>query len=130
MPRLVGEFPDALVVVDVQGRIQEANCQAISMFGFSEGQLNGTPIQGLFPGQSVPFPAGCPRRRNRGDRCLQLMGTRGDSSRFRAAVAVMPIEMDNGAAAVISVRDLTEVQETQYILERGLALLSTVISTG
>jgi hypothetical protein len=56
------------------------------------------------------------------------VGSRGDSRRFRAVVAVMPIETGGDAAAVITIRDLTEAQETQFILERGLELLSTVIS--
>jgi hypothetical protein len=41
----------------------------------------------------------------------------------------MPIETENGVIAVISVRDLTEAQETQFVLERGLEILSTVISS-
>lgn len=130
MPRLLGAFPDGVVIVDARGRILQANAQAMSLFGCSEGQLNGTPIQALFPGQPAPFTGGYSRRRHQADRCLHLVGSRGDSSRFRAAVAVMPIEMDNGVAAVISIRDLTEVQETQFVLERGLELLSTVISSG
>jgi hypothetical protein len=58
------------------------------------------------------------------------VGSRGDSRRFRAAVSVTPIDTGNGAAAVISIRDLTEMQETQFILERGLEMLSAVISSG
>jgi PAS domain S-box-containing protein len=130
MPWLLGAFPDGLIVVDAQGRILQANAAAMSLFGCSEGQLNGTPIQALFPGQPAPFTGGCSRRRRQADRCLHLVGSRVNSSRFRAAVAVMPIEIDNGAAAIISIRDLTEVQETQFILERGLEILSTVISPG
>jgi hypothetical protein len=57
------------------------------------------------------------------------MGSRDGSRRFRAAVAVMPIETENGAIAVISIRDLSEVQETQFVLERGLEMLSAVISS-
>ena len=128
MPRLLGEFPDGVVIVDAQGRILQANAQAISLFGCSEGQLNGTPIQALFPDQPAPFAGGCSRRRNQAGRCHHLVGNRGNSSRFRAAVAVMPMEMGNGAA-VISIRDITEAQETQFILERGLELLNTVISS-
>jgi PAS domain S-box-containing protein len=129
MPRLLGEFPDGVVIVDAQGRILQANAQAVSLFGCSEGQLNGTPIQALFPDQPAPFTGGCSRRRNHADRCLHLVGNRGNSTRFRAAVAVMPMEMDNGAAAVITIRDITEAQETQFVLERGLELLNTVISS-
>jgi hypothetical protein len=57
------------------------------------------------------------------------VGSRGDSRRFRAAVTVMPIDMKDDAAAVITIRDLTEAQETQFILERGLEMLSAVISS-
>jgi PAS domain S-box-containing protein len=128
MPRLLGEFPDGVVIVDAQGRILQANAQAISLFGCSEGQLSGTPIQALFPDQPVPFAGGCSRRRNQAGRCHHLVGNRGNSSRFRAAVAVMPMEMGDGAA-VISIRDITEAQETQFVLERGLELLNTVISS-
>jgi hypothetical protein len=41
----------------------------------------------------------------------------------------MPIDAKDDAAAVITVRDLTETQETQFILERGLEMLSAVISS-
>ena len=130
LPRLLGAFPDAMVIVDAQGRILQANARAVSLFGLDGRQLNGTPIQALFPGQQVPSAGRWSWRRNQADRWLELMGSRGDSSRFRAAVAVMPTETENGVAAVISIRDITETQETQFILERGLEMLSAVISSG
>lgn len=128
LPRLLGAFPDAMVIVDAQGRIRQANAVAASLFGFGERQLNGMLIQDLFPGQPVPSPSGWSRRRNQADCCLDLVGSRGDSRRFRAAVTVMPIDAKDDAA-VITIRDLTEAQETQFILERGLEMLSTVISS-
>jgi PAS domain S-box-containing protein len=128
LPRLLGAFPDAMVIVDAEGRILQANAQVMSLFGFGEGKLIGMHVQDLFPGQPVPLSGGWWRRRNQCDRCLRLVGSRGDSRRFRAVVAVMPIETGGDAAAVITIRDLTEAQETQFILERGLELLSTVIS--
>ena len=130
LPRLLGAFPDALVIVDAQGRILQANARAASLFGFGEHQLKGTLIQDLFPGQRVPCFGGWSRRRSEADHCLELTGSRGNSRRFRTVVAVMPIDTENGAAAVVSIRDLTETQETQFILERGLEMLSTVISSG
>ena len=128
LPRLLGAFPDAMVIVDAQGTILQANARAASLFGFGQGQLNGTPVQALFPGQPVPSAGGWPRRRNQPERCLELVGSRGGGRRFRAFVAVTPIETGNGAAAILSIRDLTEAQETQFILERGLEMLSAVIS--
>jgi PAS domain S-box-containing protein len=127
LPRLLGAFPDAIVIVDAQGRILQANGQAMSLFGF--GQLNGTCLQALFPGQPVPSPGGCSRR-SRADRLVELVGMRSDSHRFRAAVTVMPIETENSSSAVVIIRDVTEARETQFILEQGLELLSAVISSG
>lgn len=131
LPPLLGAFPDAMVIVDAEGRILQANARAVSLFGLAERRLNGTSIEDLFPGQPVPSAGGCLRRRNQADRCLELVGSRSDSRRFRAAVAVMPIGTENDAAAVVvSIRDLTEAQETQFILESGLEMLSAVISSG
>jgi PAS domain S-box-containing protein len=117
-----------MMIVAADGRILQANARVMSLFGVGEGQLNGMHIQDLFPGQPVPFPRGWLRGRGQADRCLHLVGSRGESCRFRTAVSVMPIAAEGNAAAVITIRDLTEAQETQFILERGLELLSTVIS--
>lgn len=129
LPRLLGVFPDAIVIVDAQGMILQANAQAVSLFGLAEGQLNGTSLQALFPDQPVPSAEWCSRRRGHADRHVELVGMRGDSHRFRAALTVMPVATDNGASSVISIRDITEARETQFILERGLELLNTVISS-
>jgi PAS domain S-box-containing protein len=118
-----------MVIVDREGRIIQANATAIWLFGLCAGQVAGTAIQSLFPDQRLPLPSGS-RRRDQSGHYLELVGNRGDSRPFRAAVAVMPMETENGPAAVMSIRDLTEARETQFILERGLQLLSTVISSG
>ena len=126
---LSGTFPDAMVIVDAQGTIRQANARAVSVFGSGERGLTGTPIQDLFPGQRVPSIGKWPRRRNDVECCVELVGSRGDSGRFRAAVTVMRIDTGDGAEAVMSIRDLTETQETQFILERGLEMLTAVISS-
>jgi PAS domain S-box-containing protein len=126
-PGLHPAFPDAVVIVDAQGTILQANPRAVALFGSAGGKLSGTTIHDLFPGQHVPF--GCGGWRRHADRYAELIGSRGDASRFRAAVAVMPMQTDGGATAVISIRDLTEERETQFILEQGLELLRTVISS-
>ena len=92
LPRLLGAFPDAIVIVDAQGTILQANARAVSLIGSGERQLSGMPIQDLFPGQPLPSSGGWSRRRNQAERCLQLVCSRGDSQRFRAAVSVTPID--------------------------------------
>ena len=129
LARMLGAFPDAMVIVDAQGRIRQANARAVSLFGCGERQLNGMPIQDLFPGRPASSSGWWSRRRNQAEHCLELVGSRGDSRRFRAAVTVMPIDTKDDEAAVIAIRDLTETQETQFILERGLEMLSAIISS-
>ena len=111
-------FPDALLIVDAQGRILQANARAAALFGFGERQLNGQSLQSLFPGQPLTLSG----QRDQADGYLELAGRRSDSSQFPAVVAVMPLETGTGAA-LISVKDLAEVQQTQFILRRGLDLL-------
>jgi PAS domain S-box-containing protein len=127
-PGLHPAFPDAVVIVDDQGAILQANARAVALFGSVEGLLSGTTIHDLFPGQHVPFSSGGWLRRMHADRFAELTACRGDGSKFRAAVAVIPMQTDGGATAVITIRDLTEARETQFILEQGLELLRTVIS--
>jgi signal transduction histidine kinase len=122
MPQLPGAFPGAMVIVDATGKILQASAPALSLFGFREGQLTGTPIQALFPGQPAPFP-GRRSRRDQAGYCLDLVGSRGDSSRFRAAVTVMPMRGEHGVAAVITIRELTNERQAQSVLEPGLEML-------
>lgn len=129
LPRLCGLFPDAILIVDADGSILQANAQAVSLFGYSESQLKATSLHNLFPGHPVPSPEGCSRRRGEIDRHVELEGMHSCSRRFRAAVTVMPIEADNSTSAIVSIRDITEARETQFILERGLELLTAVISS-
>jgi PAS domain S-box-containing protein len=129
LAQLFGVFPDAMVIVDAQDRIRQANARAVSLFGCGNRQLNGTLIRDLFPGWPTSSDGRRSRRRNQAEHYLELVGSRGDSRRFRAAVTVMPIDAKDDEAAVITIRDLTETQETQFILERGLEMLSAVISS-
>ena len=116
-------FPDAMVIVDSQGRIVQANAQAASLFGFDERKMNGMHIQALFPDQLLAFPNGRSGQQGQAGRYLELVGSRSDSSRFPALVAVMPVTIKHVTAVVISIRDLTEAQRAQFVLRRGVEIL-------
>lgn len=116
-------FPDAIVIVDSQGRIVQANAQAASLFGFDERTMNGMYIQALFPGQPLALPSGRSGQQGQAGRYLELVGSRSDSSRFPAVVAVMPVTIQHVTAVVVSIRDLTEAQRAQFFLRRGVEIL-------
>ena len=116
-------FPDALVIVDSQGRIIHANAQAASMFGLDEHAMNGMLVEALFPDQLPAFPSGRSGPRDRAGPYLELVGSRSDSSRFPAVVAVMPVTINYVTVMIISIRDLTETQRAQFVLRRGVEIL-------
>jgi PAS domain S-box-containing protein len=116
-------FPDAMVIVDSQGRIVEANAQAESLFGFDERKMSGLLIQALFPDQLPVLPSGRSAQQDEAGRYLELVGSRSDSSRFPAIVAIMPVKIKQVTAVIISIRDLTEAQRTRFVLRRGVEIL-------
>ena len=123
LTELPGEFPDAVVVVDSQGRIIHANAQAASLFGFDERAMTGLLIQALFPDQLLVLPSMRSAPTDQAGQHLELVGSRSDSSRFPAIVAVMPVKIGQDRAAIFSIKDLTDAQRAQFILRRGMELL-------
>ena len=116
-------FPDAMVIADSQGRIIQANAQAASLFGFDERKMSGMLIQALFPDQLLALPSGRSGQQGQAGRYLELVGSRSDSSRFPALVAVMPVKIKHVTAVIVSIRDLTEAQRAQFVLRRGVEIL-------
>jgi PAS domain S-box-containing protein len=117
--------PDALLVVDSLGRIRQANAQAESLFGYRREQVHGEFAQTLFPGQQMSWspPAGAAERPQPAGRHLELVGRRSDRSQFPADVAVIPIQTAEGPETLISIKDLSEAQRAQFVLELGLDVL-------
>ena len=116
-------FPDAMVIADSQGRIIQANAQAASLFGYDEPKMSGLLIQALFPDQLLVLPSGRCAQQDQAGRHLELVGSRSDSSRFPAIVAIMPVKIKQVTAVIISIRDLTEAQRTRFVLRRGVEIL-------
>jgi PAS domain S-box-containing protein len=112
-----------MVIVDSPGRIIHANAQAASLFGFDVRTINGLLIQDLFPDQLLALPGGQSGQPGQGGHYLELVGSRSDSSRFPAVVAVMPVKIEHVTAVIISIRDLTEAQRAQFVLRRAVELV-------
>jgi PAS domain S-box-containing protein len=114
--------PDAMVIVDRSGHIHDANSQAEELFGYGHHQLRGASVETLFPGQSVRLSSG-PGPGDRpgyAGRHLELVGSSSDLRQFPADVNVIPIQTERGTASVMSIRDITEVQRAQFVLDLGL----------
>jgi PAS domain S-box-containing protein len=123
--QLVESSPDAMMIVDAEGRIRQASPRAETMFGYSREQLLGMHLEGLLPDQPLtvsPRDWAGPRQEPTG-RSVELVGRRHDSKQFPADVSVTPLRTAEGVFTVLTVRDITEIQRAQFVLERSLELL-------
>src|SRR5207342_3924936 len=86
---LFESLPDALIIVDAQGRIVRANAHAAVLFGFPPGALIGQPIEALMPEpvrarhrEHRMEYAASPRMRPMGAGGMVLVGRRHDGEEF------------------------------------------------
>jgi two-component system sensor kinase FixL len=127
--------PDALFLIDGEGRIQLANARASLMFGYSNEELLSLPLARLVPAWShrperrrarAPVPPAVERRAS----SRELEARRRDGSAFQAEVALNPVD---GGLVLASVGDITDrlLAEHESAQQRTeLAHLSRVAMIG
>jgi PAS domain S-box-containing protein len=106
--------PDAIIVVDEQGRITRTNRLAETMFGYEAGELLGEAVEMLVPQRF--------RRTHLGDRerygaeprtrpmaaGRPLMGLRRDGTEFPVEISLSPMRTAAGTHVISIVRDITD----------------------
>lgn len=105
--------PDAVVVIDRNGRMVRANGQAILMFGYTQAELYGQDVELLIP-ERFREPhrlylrefADNPRVRARSD-SSNLWARRKDGSEFAVDINLGPVQTDDGLLVLATVRDIT-----------------------
>lgn len=116
---LLESAPDAMVIVDAEGRIAIVNGQAESMFGSSRATLLGKEASRFLPDAfSRPPPA---RPRTNGvagppaskGASVESWAMRADGSQLPVEVTLAPIETEEGHMIVAAVRDITVRKEAQ-----------------
>jgi protein-histidine pros-kinase len=101
--------PDAIVLIDREGRITEANAQVEILFGYTCSELLGNPVEILIPERFRQFHpthrnkySSQPRMRPMGAG-LELYGRRKDGSEFPVDIMLSPIETEGGLTVLLSV---------------------------
>ena len=114
MENLFEVSPDAIFVTDSDGVIRAANPRAVELFGHTETELIGQPIEFLVP---LRFRARHPSHRENFEAHplarqmgagLNLCGLRKDLSEFPVDILLKPIETPSGRVTISFVRDVTE----------------------
>jgi diguanylate cyclase (GGDEF)-like protein/PAS domain S-box-containing protein len=111
---LLESAPDAMVIVEADGRIALVNRQTEQLFGWEREALIGQPVEVLIPHASRDR-----HRRHRGGYSdepgvrpmgvgLELFGLRRDGSEFPIEISLSPLETDVGILVSAAIRDITD----------------------
>lgn len=119
---LIDAAPDAMVIVDAEGRITVVNAQTEEMFGYPRGELIGKRVEMLMPerfrsrhtGHRTEY-AVRPRLREMGAG-MELAGLRSDGSEFPVEISLSPIESPSGTFVSSVIRDVTERHRMEQAL--------------
>ena len=117
--------PDAMLVVDRDGRIALANSNTGRLFGRSQAELIGLPVEALIPERFHEAHlrhrqsyASAPKPRPMGAG-LSLFGRRADGSEFPVEIALSPIQVAGERLYAASIRDISELARTKQAAQRG-----------
>jgi len=128
--------PDAIVVIDANGRITNVNSQVEKVFGYTRAELLGRPVETLMPerfrtahpSHRAGYSAN-PSVRPMGTG-LQLYARCKDGAEFPVDIMLSPVETADGPSFLSVIRDVSEEKRAQEKIrqsERELQQLIDVI---
>lgn len=130
---LLESAPDAMVIVNEQGRIELINTQTEHLFGYCREELIHESVERLIPERlrscheehRFSFSM-APRVRPMGAG-MELFARRKDGSEFPVEISLSPIRTENEMLITAAVRDITERKRAERLLQEKerLATLGT-----
>ena len=116
--------PDAIVVVDAEGRMVLVNRLTEAMFGFQRSELLGQPVEMLVPERFHQIHlrhregyAQHPKTRPMGTG-QALFGRRKDGSEFPVEISLSPLETEQGTLVTSIIRDITDRKQAELAIQK------------
>ena len=127
---------DAIISIDEQQRITIFNKGAEQIFGYTEAEAIGAPLDTLIPARLreihrfdvEAFVSGDVTAHRMSDRDITLVGVRKNGEEFPAEAAISKLQLGDDTLLTVALRDITErtrVEKEQRFLAEAGAVLST-----
>jgi len=114
LDRLLGSMPDALVIVNAEGKIVGTNAHTAKLFGYSDRELQGESMALLVPErfrkpQRQYYTAFfSPRGGQILETTMELCGLHKDGREFPIEVSTKPLAAEKGLVVTSAIRDITD----------------------
>jgi formate hydrogenlyase transcriptional activator len=127
--------PDAFLITDPKGIIRGANPRAAELFGYTQAELLGRPVEtlvperfrGRHPGHRKNYNAH-PRARQMGAQ-LNLSARRKDGTEVPVDIMLKPLQTTSGTIVISIIRDVTEQRDAQEALRRNDLQLRSIMES-
>ncbi|WP_339843471.1 EAL domain-containing protein [uncultured Halopseudomonas sp.] len=125
---------DAVLMTDLQGRIQSVNPALVKMFGYPENELIGEFITKLMPPEVAHSHPGYMESYAEGKTPGKIMGNlrsvqglKADGTRFTLQIAITEARVGSERLLVAALQDITESEEARLNLNRFRKTLDSTL---